>query len=115
VEALSPLSSYPLAVLGDLCGLGFECSNWVVQIAMGFYRLVGLSCEGFEGQLLAILIAIEAEEVCRQHGIASTPKKWIKGSRELRGLKCSINYDSKGSVLVVVREGNGTISFFYEA
>lgn len=49
VEALSPLSSYPLTALGDLGGPGFECSDWVVQNAIGFYRLVGVSCEGFEG------------------------------------------------------------------
>lgn len=42
---------------------------------MGFYRLAGVSCDGFEGQLLAILIAIEAEEIRRQKGLASTPKK----------------------------------------
>jgi hypothetical protein len=30
VDALSPLNSYPLAVLGDLGGLGFKCSDWVV-------------------------------------------------------------------------------------
>jgi hypothetical protein len=96
VEVLFPLSSYPLTVLGNLGGLGFECSDWVVQNAMGFYRLVGVSCKGFEGQLLAMLIAIEAEEYHRKQGLTSTPKKENKGGRELRGLECSIKYDSKG-------------------
>lgn len=95
VEALSPLSSYPLAVLGELGSSRFEISDWVVQVAMGFHQLVGVSCKGFEGQLLAILTAIEVEEVRRQQGLASTPKKRNKGSRELRGLEYSINYDSK--------------------
>jgi hypothetical protein len=42
---------------------------------MGFYRLVGVAWGGFEGQLLANLIAIEAEEIQKQKVLASTPKK----------------------------------------
>jgi hypothetical protein len=48
------------------------------------------------GIFWAILIAIEAEECCRQHGLASSSKQGNKGSRELSNLECSINYDSKG-------------------
>jgi hypothetical protein len=58
----TPLSSYPLAVVGNSGGSSFECSNWVVQLAAEIHWLVGVSCEGFEGQFLVILIAIEAEE-----------------------------------------------------
>jgi hypothetical protein len=43
---------------------------------------------------MAILTAIEAS---RSHqGSASSSKLGNKGSRELRRLECSINYDSKG-------------------
>jgi hypothetical protein len=96
VEALSPLSSYPLTVLGDLVGPGFECFDWVVQNAIGFYWLVGVSCEGFEGSF-AMLRAIKAKEYHRKQGLASTPQKiGIKVVGSWEDLECSINYDSKG-------------------
>jgi hypothetical protein len=67
-----------------------------MQLVTEIYWLVGISCEGFEGEFLAILIAIEVEECHKQHDLASSSKKGNKGSRKLRNLECSINYDSKG-------------------
>ena len=81
---------------------------------MGFYRLVGVAWGGFEGQLLAILIAIEAEEIQKQKGLASTPKKRNEvGSCE--GWSVQLIMIEKRSALVIVREGKGVINFFYEA
>ncbi len=53
VESLcTPLSSYPLSVLGNSCSPSLEYSDWVVQLATTIYRLVGVPCEGFEGHFL---------------------------------------------------------------
>ncbi len=66
------------------------------------------------GIFWAILIAIEAEECCRQHGLASSSKQGNNGSRELRMMKCSINYDSKGKLKSYEGMERG-LSVFYEA
>lgn len=65
-------------------------SNWVLQKVDGIHDYVGISCEGFEEQFKALLIAIEAEQPFLAR---SSSKK----ERELKRLACSINYD--------VREG----------
>jgi hypothetical protein len=66
-----------------------------VHLGTEINRLVGVSCDGFEGQFLAILIAIEAKERHRQHGSAPRSEQGNKGSRKLRRLEYSISYDSK--------------------
>lgn len=66
-------------------------SAWVVEKAMKFRHFVGLSCDGFEGQLLALFTAIEARN--SEQASASCSNSGFKGNRELRNLVCSINYD----------------------
>lgn len=52
------------------------------------------SCEGFEKPFMALLIAIEVS--CFQKVLGSHSKLVNKCNGELKRLKCSINYDSKG-------------------
>lgn len=53
---------------------------------------VGISYEGYEEQIKALLVAIEARW-------STALKSAVKKDRELKRLKCSINYDNKeGSV-----------------
>jgi hypothetical protein len=63
-----------------------------------FCHVVGLSCKGFEDQLLMLVIAIEASR--HQNGVGSVPDLSVKssnrGNRELNRLVCSLNYDIKG-------------------
>jgi hypothetical protein len=55
--------------------------------------LWGVSCVAFEEQFVAILTFIEAGRLQKVSG--SISKLGSKGNRELKGLECSINYDSK--------------------
>lgn len=62
-----------------------------------FCNVVGLSYEGYEEQMLALFIAIEAnwkENNMPSSSVASA-KTNTKGRRELQRLTCSINYDGK--------------------
>lgn len=49
---------------------------------------VGISCEGFEEQFKALLVAIEADRTLAM-------KSAVKVDRELKRLQSSINYDCK--------------------
>lgn len=53
---------------------------------------MGISCDGFEEQFKALLVAIK---LGRSSALKSTSKK----EREIRRFKCSINY--------VIKEGSG--------
>jgi hypothetical protein len=59
-----------------------------------FCHCVGLSCDGFKGDLMELLAAIEASH--SQGEWVSNSKSAIGGKRELKRLSCSINYDSTG-------------------
>lgn len=52
---------------------------------------MGLSCEGFEEELMALFTAIEASHY--QEELAFISKPTNRGKRELKILSCSINYD----------------------
>jgi hypothetical protein len=75
-----------------------EASFWVVQAVKSFCHFVGLACEGFEDELMALFIAIEASR--DQYGLASPSSSLSKFTNrrqhELKRLACSVNYDLKG-------------------
>jgi hypothetical protein len=54
---------------------------------------MGVLCEGFDEQFMAILTIIEASRLPK--GSGSISKLGNKGNRELKRLECSINYASK--------------------
>lgn len=90
----TPLSSYQPVVLKIYGSSSFEYSEWVLQRVKEIYLVVGVSCVSFKEQFMAIMISIEAS---RSHKVsASSSKLGNKGSRELRRLECSINYDLIG-------------------
>jgi len=91
------------AALGNSSYSVLEYSDWVVQIAKEIHQVEGVSCVGFELQFMEILTAIETS--CTQKVSASGSKPRKKGSRELRRLECSINYDSKGESSYPPRKG----------
>lgn len=59
---------------------------------------MGMSCEGFEDQLLVFFTAIEASR--NQNGVSSVPNLSVKsanrGNCELKRLLCSLNHNIKG-------------------
>lgn len=95
-----PLSVHPLAVLEEpvvpVSVSGY--SDWVVQQAKSFYKLVELSCEGYGEDLMALLTTIESGQFQGDQASPSSPlsKSANRGQQELKRLACSINYDLKG-------------------
>jgi hypothetical protein len=69
-----------------------QSSDWVLQLVMVFSHLVGLSCDGFEGKLLALFEDIIASNSGKVLGSSTRVSK--KGTRELNNLFSSINYDA---------------------
>lgn len=70
----------------------------MVQQAKRFYKLVGLSCDEYEEDLMVLLSAIESGQF---HGNRASPsssfsKSANRGQQELKRLACSINSDLKG-------------------
>jgi hypothetical protein len=104
---MEPLSVSPLAValpqadeVHKIEGHGSTngYSQWVDENLKAFGELVGTSFEGYEEDVIALLVSIEARR--NQHkqptcDNRSARKKGNKGSRELKGLISSINYDSR--------------------
>jgi hypothetical protein len=72
---------------------GDQSSDWVLQLVMVFSHIVGLSCDGLEGKLLALFEDIIASNGGKAPGSSSRASK--KGTRELNNLFSSINYDAR--------------------
>lgn len=88
-------------------------SDWVFERVKSFCHAVGLSCEGFKDQMLALFSAIEASR--HQNGLVSVPdvcfRTTNKGNQELKRLVCSVNYDINGGQSNKGRgKGRGSIS-----
>jgi hypothetical protein len=87
---VSPLNTY-----STTSGIFSGYSDWVIQCANVIYPIVGISYEGHKLQLLALLTYLEAERCNEVVGAMSGCG--TKGKREVENLKCSINYDARGS------------------
>lgn len=88
-------------------------SDWVFERVKSFCHAVGLSCEGFKDQMLALFSAIEASR--HQNRLVSVPdvcfRTTNKGNQELKRLVCSVNYDINGGQSNKGRgKGRGSIS-----
>jgi hypothetical protein len=80
-------------------------SEWVLQKHKAFGKLVGASYEGYEERVLEVLAAIDARR--RKAGPSSrksTPSG-KRGTRELKGLVSSINYETRGSQSLCMVQG----------
>jgi hypothetical protein len=112
VEHMEPISVSPLAmapppldggesVTFGPCGEFDECSElseWVNGRYKAFGKLVGAYCEGYEREVIALLVSIKARRNQRKPvsvGHRTPKKQGNKGSRELKGLVSSVNYDSR--------------------
>lgn len=78
----SPLQMIPLQMVTK------ETLDWVFKKVKEIQSCVGLFYDGYEEQLMALLVAIEA-------GRSTAEKSTVRRERELRRLHCSINYDNK--------------------
>uniref|UniRef100_A0A2N9H040 Uncharacterized protein n=1 Tax=Fagus sylvatica TaxID=28930 RepID=A0A2N9H040_FAGSY len=111
--SLEPISVEPLAVVLPL-GLehsgddiarssgsaGRKPSDWVMRKHKGVGKVLGASYEGYEQTVMELLMDIEARYLQRKAGPVDSRRpssSGRKGSRELKGLVSSINYESRES------------------
>jgi hypothetical protein len=79
-----------VAPLTTICG-----HEWLYDKVKELFQVWGMSCEGCEEELKALYHKIEGNRR-KVHCPAMSPtKSSCKGSRELRGLHSSVNYDGK--------------------
>jgi hypothetical protein len=76
-----------------------------------FGKLVEASYEGFEDQVLEVLMAIDARHRLVGTGNRKSTASRKKGNRELKGLVSTINYESRGSSsLSMVQSGTSLLT-----
>jgi hypothetical protein len=92
------LDFQPLAVLDQQEGSHSVAPAWVVERVMEFCHVVGLSCDGLEDKLVALFTDIEATRAQCGAGIINdlSGRMGNRGTRELKCLVSSVNYDVKG-------------------
>lgn len=71
-----------------------EPSKWVLEMVSSFRHLVRVSYVGYEPDLMKLFAALEME---RSSGSKSLGRSESKMIRELKSLKCSVNYDGSAS------------------
>uniref|UniRef100_A0A2N9IUI4 Reverse transcriptase domain-containing protein n=1 Tax=Fagus sylvatica TaxID=28930 RepID=A0A2N9IUI4_FAGSY len=75
-------------------------SEWVMRKQKGVGKVLGASYEGYEQTVTELLMDIEARYLQRKAGLVDSQRpssSGRKGSRELKGLISSINYESRDS------------------
>lgn len=73
-----------------------DVSKWVLKRISGFSKFLGVSFDGFEDRTMQLFSDIEKK--WRTGAVKETKKggsKTSTGSRELKRLQCSINYDGR--------------------
>lgn len=72
--------------------------------------MVGLSCEGYEKDLMSLFAALERDR--EQSSLVTPRRKGGKLVRELKGLESSVNYDGKKISAKLGRsEGRAVLEF----
>uniref|UniRef100_A0A2N9GEV9 TIR domain-containing protein n=1 Tax=Fagus sylvatica TaxID=28930 RepID=A0A2N9GEV9_FAGSY len=100
-EPISPLDCVPLALImpsgvaSDLNDQVLEPSQWVKGRHKAFCKLVGFPIESHEQECLALLQRIEADRFTKKSTSVSHRRQGVKGTRELRSLISSINYEGR--------------------
>ena len=84
-------------------------SEWVLQKHKAFGKLVGASYEGYEERVLEVLVAIDA----RRRKVGPSSRKSTpsgkRGTRELKGLVSTINYEARGSQSLCMVQGGASL------
>ena len=74
-----------------------QLSQWITNRIKAFKKFVGTSLEGFEKQIIGLLLAIEARKKDKQKLVVGNQMKLVKsgqkGQRELKNLLSSLNVE----------------------
>lgn len=76
-----------------------ETSKWVRKKIKGVSKFLGMPCDEFEKEIMALFASIEAnhKDVLSKGFPSRSSELTPKASRELKRLDCSINYAFKRS------------------
>jgi hypothetical protein len=88
VLEMEPLDAFHADSKGNGC-------DWVLERVKSLCHVWGMSCEGYEVEIEKLFRKIEGNKGKMNSPVASPAKATSKGSRELRGLESTINYDGK--------------------
>lgn len=73
-----------------------EPSNWVLKMVSSIRHMVGVSCKGYEKELMDLFAALEKDRISL---LTMTPSRLGgKMLKELKGLESIVNYDGNVSV-----------------
>ena len=111
--SFEPIRVEPLAVVlplglensgneavSSLGSVGRTPSEWVKRKLKGVGKVLGASYEGYEQTVTELLMDIDARYLQRKAGMVDSQRSSSsgrKGSRELKGLISSVNYESRQS------------------
>jgi hypothetical protein len=83
----------PLSFIDKVRGFsGKKTPEGFLKAILAYSHWVGITCDGYEGQLSAVFEAIIDSNVKKAAGPRSSLS--LKGTRELNRLACSVNYDA---------------------
>ena len=107
-----PLSVQPLAMANpdvhlEVEGASINLSPWVLSQIKAFRKSMGTSLEGFEAEITRLFLALEAKKKSVVQGESSRKKGnklGTKGSRELKCLLSSWNFERDSASSSVVRD-----------
>jgi hypothetical protein len=87
-----------------------EPSSWVLKKYQEFGEYLGASYEGYESEVMSLLCAIELLRR-KKEDTGMTPKVTMakKGSRELKNLVSTINYEGWSSKRQIVNSGGSLL------
>ena len=101
-----PLFVQPLAVANpdvhlEVKGASTNLSPWVLSHIKAFRKSVGTSLEGFKAEITGLFLALEAKKKSVVQGKSSRKKGnklGVKGSRELKSLLSSWNFEKDSTI-----------------
>jgi len=107
-----PLSVQTLAVANpdvhlEVKGASTNLSSWVLSQIKAFRKSVGTSLEGFEAEITGLFLALKAKKKSVMQGEGSRKKGnklGTKGSKELKSLLSSWNFEKDSALSNVVRD-----------
>lgn len=102
----------PVPVLGACDGAQHK-SEWVLETLTKFGIVLGASFEGYEEELITILQFIKdrrKQNMTKDDAWKKMMKLGGKGSRELKNLVCTINYEAGSARKRGQREGGMPLS-----
>ena len=86
-----------------------EVSDWALEKYADFGAYLGASYEGYETEVMNLLCAIDRLGRKEDTGLTSKPATTKKGTRELKNLVSTINYEGGSSKRQTVNNGGSLL------